>query len=35
MTIKESAGHLVRMGLDRDLVMKAISENPHRYLRAA
>jgi N-acetylglucosamine-6-phosphate deacetylase len=33
MTIAEAAGRLIDMGLDRDLVLKAISENPHRYLR--
>jgi len=33
MTVAESTAGLIRMGLDRDLVMKSISENPERYLR--
>ena len=32
-TIKESSDRLVRMGLDEEIVMKSISENPERYLR--
>ena len=33
MTIKESAARLIEMGLDEEVVFKAISENPERYLR--
>ncbi|HDH04710.1 MAG TPA: hypothetical protein ENH01_03215 [Nitrospirae bacterium] len=33
MTIRESAERLIRMGLDEGAVLKAISENPGRYLQ--
>jgi len=33
-TIPESSKRLIQMGLDRDTVMKAVSENPERYLKA-
>ncbi len=33
MTLAESTAELIRTGLDRDLVMKSVSENPERYLR--
>jgi N-acetylglucosamine-6-phosphate deacetylase len=32
MTVKESAERLIQKGLDKDTVMKAISDNPIRYL---
>ena len=32
MTVTESAERLIRAGIDKDIVMKAISENPERYL---
>ena len=34
MTIRESAEKLIRIGLDEDAVLKTISENPERYLKA-
>ena len=33
MTINESAERLIRMGVDEEIVLKAISENPGRYLQ--
>ncbi|MBI4848900.1 MAG: hypothetical protein HY808_10060 [Nitrospirae bacterium] len=33
MTIQESSERLIRIGLDREIVMKAVSENPIRYLQ--
>jgi N-acetylglucosamine-6-phosphate deacetylase len=32
LTVTESAERLIRAGIDKDIVMKAISENPARYL---
>lgn len=32
MTVTESAERLIRAGIDKNIVMKAISENPERYL---
>ena len=32
-TIKESSERLVQMGLNKEIVMKAVSENPERYLK--
>ena len=32
LTVTESAERLIRAGIDKDIVMKAISENPERYL---
>lgn len=34
MTIQESSERLIQLGLDKDIIMKAISENPERYLQA-
>lgn len=33
MTITESADRLIRSGLDKEIIMRAISENPERYLK--
>ncbi len=33
MTVAESTAALIRRGLDEELVMRAVSENPERYLR--
>ncbi len=33
MTVMESSGRLIRMGLDKEVVLKSVSENPERYLR--
>jgi N-acetylglucosamine-6-phosphate deacetylase len=34
ITIKESSDRLIQMGLDKDVVLRSISENPERYLKA-
>ncbi len=33
MTIQESSERLIQMGLNKEIVLKAISENPERYLK--
>jgi hypothetical protein len=33
ITIKESAERLIQMGLDKEIVIKSIPENPERYLK--
>ncbi len=33
MTVKESSERLIRMGLNKEVVLKSVSENPERYLR--
>ena len=35
LTVTESAERLIKAGIDKDVVMKAISENPERYLHGA
>jgi N-acetylglucosamine-6-phosphate deacetylase len=34
LTLTEASEHLMRIGLDKGVIMKSITENPERYLRS-